>query len=295
MTGWFQGQIVHTGRLPLFCFFVAFVVAFGFIRLSARLIRAKVRWWPGNVVAGAVHIHHMVFGVVFMTIGGVGELAAPLGSLAWRAAAASLFGLGTALVLDEFALILHLRDVYWSNEGRLSIDAVFVAVGVTALLLLGISPVGVKSVADYRRLLPGSPGAVATLHLAVAVIFLLASVTLLKGKIWTGLFGVFVPLLYIPGAIRLARPGSPWARWRYRNRPGKLAKAERRERHLRQPVIRVKIWIQDKLTGPHDQPTIVADRPVAMRDRPSAMRDQSTTVGDQSATVREPRPPGTRT
>jgi len=295
MTGWFQGQIVHTGRLPLFCFFVAFVVAFGFIRLSARLIRAKVRWWPGNVVAGAVHIHHMVFGVVFMTVGGVGELAAPLGSLTWRAAAASLFGLGTALVLDEFALILHLRDVYWSNEGRLSIDAVFVAVGVTALLLLGITPVGVKSVTDYRQLLPGSPGAVATLHFVVAVIFLLASVTLLKGKIWTGLFGVFVPLLFIPGAVRLARPGSPWARWRYRNRPGKLAKADRREQHLRQPVIRVKIWIQDKLTGPHDQPTIVAPRPPAIPDQSPVIREQPTTVGDQSAAVHEPRAPGTRT
>jgi hypothetical protein len=288
MTGWFQGQILHTGRLPLFCFFVAFVVAFGFIRLSARLIRAKVRWWPGNVVAGAVHIHHMVFGVVFMTIGGVGELAAPLGSLAWRAAAASLFGLGTALMLDEFALILHLRDVYWSNEGRLSIDAVFVAVGVTALLLLGITPVGVKSVTAYRQWLPGSPGAVLTLHVTVAVIFLLASVTLLKGKIWTGLFGVFVPLLFIPGAVRLARPGSPWARWRYRDRPGKLAEADRRERHLRQPVIRVKIWIQDKLTGPHDQPAIVGGQP-------PALDDQSATMGDRSATVHEPRPPGTRT
>jgi len=191
-------------------------------------------------------------------------------------------------VLDEFALILHLRDVYWSNEGRLSIDAVFVAVGVTALLLLGITPVGVKGVADYRQLLPGSAGAVLTLHVAVAVMFLLASVTLLKGKIWTGLFGVFVPLLYIPGAIRLARPGSPWARWRYRNRPGKLAKADRREQHLRQPVIRVKIWIQDKLTGPHDQPAMVSEQP-------PAMRDHSPTVGDRSAKVHEPRPPGTRT
>jgi hypothetical protein len=279
MTGWFQQQIVHTGRLPLFCFFVAFVGAFGFIRLSARLIRAKVRWWPGNFVAGAVHVHHMVFGVVFMTIGGVGELAAPLGSVAWRAVAAGLFGLGTALVLDEFALILHLRDVYWSNEGRLSIDAVFVATGVTALLLLGITPVGVQSVADYQQLLPGGPGAVATLHLAVVVLFLLASVTLLKGKIWTGLFGLFVPLLFIPGAIRLARPGSPWARWRYRDRPGKLARADRREQHLRQPVIRVKIWIQDKLTGPHDQPAIVRDQPAIVHDQPTI--------------VREPRPPRT--
>src|SRR5580658_4218449 len=208
MSGWFDAQILHTGRLPLFCFFVAFVVSFGFIRLSARLIRAKVRWWPGNVVAGDVHVHHMVFGVVLMTIGGVAELAAPLGSLGWRAGAGGLFGLGTALVLDEFALILHLRDVYWSNEGRISVDAVFIATGVTALLLIGVSPVGVKNLADYQRLLPATPGAVATLHLAVAVLFLLASVTLLKGKIWTGLFGLFVPPLFIAGAIRLARPGS---------------------------------------------------------------------------------------
>jgi hypothetical protein len=34
MSGWFQQQIVHTGRLPLFCFFVALVLGFGFIRLS---------------------------------------------------------------------------------------------------------------------------------------------------------------------------------------------------------------------------------------------------------------------
>jgi hypothetical protein len=256
MSGWFDAQILHTGRLPLFCFFVAFVVGFGFIRLSARLIRAKVRWWPGNVVAGDVHVHHMVFGVVLMTIGGVAELAAPLGSLGWRAGAAGLFGLGTALVLDEFALILHVRDVYWSNEGRISIDAVFVAAGVTALLLLGITPVGVKNVADYQRLLPGTPGAVATLHVAVAVLFVLASVTLLKGKIWTGLVGLFVPPLFIVGAIRLARPGSPWARWRYRDRPGKQAKAERREQHLREPVIRLKIRVQDKMTGPHDLPPV---------------------------------------
>ncbi len=261
MSGWFQQQIVSTGRLPLFCFFVTFVVGFGFIRLSVRLIRAQVRWWPGNVTAGDVHVHHMVFGVVFMGIGGVAELAAPLHSLAWRSGPAVLFGLGTALVLDEFALILHLRDVYWSNEGRVSIDAVFIAVGVTGLLLMGVSPVGVKNVRDYQRLLPGSPGAVTTLHLAVASLFVLASITLLKGKLWTGLFGLFVPPLFVVGAIRLARPGSPWARWRYRERAGKLARASRREERFRRPVINTKIRIQDLLAGPHDQPAIPSQRP----------------------------------
>ncbi len=259
MSGWFEAQVVDTGRLPLFCFFVAFVAGFGCIRVSARLIRAQVRWWPGNLRAGSVHIHHMVFGVVLMAVGGVAGLAAPVTSLPWRAGPAVLFGLGTALVLDEFALILHLRDVYWSHEGRLSIDAVFVASGVTALLLIGASPVGVNSVANYHHL-PGSPSAVLTLVLLLSAMFVLAGVTLLKGKIWTGLIGLFVPVILIVGAIRLGRPDSPWARWRYQRRPGKLARAARREQRLRQPVIHAKIRIQDLLAGRPDQPAITGGR-----------------------------------
>jgi hypothetical protein len=260
VSGWFEAQFVDTGRLPLFCFFVAFVAGFGCIRVSARLIRAKVGWWPGkNLHAGTVHVHHMVFGVVFMAIGGVAGLAAPVSSQAWRSGPAALFGLGTALVLDEFALILHLRDVYWSNEGRLSIDAVFVASGVTALLLIGASPVGVKSVADYYHL-SGSPGAVVILVLLFAAMFVLAGITMLKGKVWTGLIGLFVPVVLIVGAVRLGRPGSPWARWRYQRRPPKLARAVRREQRLRQPVIHAKIRIQDLLAGRPDQPAIAGGR-----------------------------------
>jgi len=268
VSGWFEAQVVDTGRLPLFCFFVAFVAGFGCIRVSARLIRAQVRWWPGNLRAGSVHIHHMVFGVVFMAIGGVAGLAAPVSSVPWRAAPAALFGLGTALVLDEFALILHLRDVYWSHEGRLSIDAVFVASGVTALLLIGVSPVGVKSVADYHHL-PGSPGAVLTLHLLLAAMLVLAGITLLKGKIWTGLIGLFVPVVLVVGAIRLGRPASPWARWRYQRRPGKLARATSREQRLRQPVIHAKIRIQDLLAGRPDQPATGGGRRTQPERKPA--------------------------
>ena len=254
MSNWFTAQIVHTGRLPLFCFFVALIAGFAGIRASVRLIRAGVSWWPRNLTAGDVHVHHMVFGVVLMAGGGIAGLAAPTASLAWRAGTAGVFGLGTALVLDEFALILHLRDVYWANEGRLSVDAVFVAAGVTALLLMGASPAGVRDVTDYRHV-PGSPGAVATLVVTVSVLFALAVVTLLKGKPWIALIGVVIPLALLAGAIRLARPGSPWARWRYRNRPGKLATAEHREERLRLPLIRAKNRLQDLLTGSHDQPS----------------------------------------
>ena len=253
MSSWFSTNIEQTGRLPLFCFFCAFVAGFGFIRLSVRLIRAQVRWWPGNVTPGDLHVHHMVFGVVFMLVGGVTGIVAPGGSLNWRAGAAALFGLGAALVLDEFALILHLRDVYWTSDGRLSVDAVFAAVGVTVLLLLGIVPSVIPSPPDRHA---NAWEAVATLTVSVGVTLTLASITLLKGKIWTGLFGLFLPPLFIAGAIRLARPGSPWARWRYRDGSGKQAKAERRDQQLREPVIRLKIRLQDKMTGRHDLPPI---------------------------------------
>jgi hypothetical protein len=254
VSAWFSAQVVQTGRLPLFCFFVAFVCGFVGIRMSVRLIRARVRWWPGNLTTGSLHVHHMVFGVVLTAAGGIAGLAAPVHSLAWRSAAAATFGLGMALVFDEFALILHLRDVYWANEGRLSVDAVFVASGVTALLVIGVSPVGVQSAAVARRI-PGGPAA---LIVTISAGFLLAGITLLKGKPWTALLGLFLPAILVVGALRLARPGSVWARWRYRDRPARLARAARRERRLRAPTIRAKNRIQDLLTGLHDQPDAAA-------------------------------------
>lgn len=248
---WFARTVVATGRLPLLCFFAAVVVGFAFIRFSVRMIRAQVRWWPGNVTPGELHIHHVVFGVVFMLVGGVAQLALTDQMPIARAVCAGIFGLGAALVLDEFALILHLRDVYWSEKGRTSVDAVFVAVAITGMLLLGLHPLGFDDLAAAQhsrgsvfRLLPSSGWMLLNL--------LLACVSLLKGKIWTGLFGLFVPFLQIVGALRLARPGSPWARWRYGERA--MARARRRELRLRLPLIRAKIRFQELISGRHDQP-----------------------------------------
>jgi hypothetical protein len=254
MGHWFHHHIVVSGRLPLFCFFAGVIGGFGFIRISVRLIRAQVRWWPGNIKPGGMHIHHVVFGIVFMLIGGVAAISLPNNETAPLSAVSALFGLGSALVLDEFALILHLDDVYWEKEGRTSVDAIFVAVAVCGLLLLGLQPVGLSDLLAVRK----EGGGVAQWGLAVAATLLslgLAVITLLKGKIWTGLVGLFVPVLLWIGAIRLARPGSPWARWRY-HRPThrarvKLTKAEWRERRLRTPIVRAKIWVQELVAGRH--------------------------------------------
>jgi hypothetical protein len=231
---------------------VALIVTFVFTRINVRLIRAKVGWFR-NVNIGEVHVHHAVFGVVLMLFGGVAGLLVSSLSAGWFAVTAAVFGVGAALVLDEFALILHLHDVYWSEEGRTSVDAVFVAVAVTGLLLLGLRPLNWGGNGTTPEGVWFATGLlVANLVLAV--------MTLLKGKIWTGLLGLFVPGLLIVGAIRLARPGSPWAHWFFapgsrRPRPAKMARAMRREERWRRPVIRAKIAVQEFVSGRHDLPS----------------------------------------
>ncbi|MEV0147355.1 MULTISPECIES: hypothetical protein [unclassified Nonomuraea] len=243
MGNWFQQSIIATGRLPLFCYFVALIVSFIATRINVRLIRAKVGWFR-DVNVGEMHIHHVVFGVVLMLVGGVTGLIVSSASQVGYAAAASIFGIGSALVLDEFALILHLHDVYWEEEGRTSVDAVFVAVAVAGLLLTGLRPL----TWDYGT--PVNPALLIVANLALAV------VTLLKGKIWTGLVGLFVPVLLVVGAVRLARPGSPWAHWFFVGRsPRKMAKAVHREEVWRRPVITAKIAFQEFLSGRHDLPS----------------------------------------
>jgi hypothetical protein len=249
---WFHDHIVAGGRLPMFCVFTAMLVGFGFIRFSVRMIRAQVKWWPGNVTPGGMHIHHVVFGTVFMLVGGVGGFALPDRALVPLCITGGLFGIGAALVLDEFALILHLRDVYWAEAGRTSVDAIFVAVALSGLLLLGAKPL------DIGAENTSNPAGIIATAVVALIYLLLAGITLIKGKIWTGLIGLLIPFLLILGAVRVGRPHSPWARWRYREgkRRGiaKLNRAEKRERRYRQPLIKAKIRVQEFLSGTFDRP-----------------------------------------
>ncbi|MDA0565463.1 hypothetical protein LG943_14225 [Streptomonospora sp. S1-112] len=257
MVEWFGSSVVATGRLPLFSFFVAFVAGFLLIRMSVRMIRARVRWWPGNVRPGGLHIHHVVFGVGFMMLGGVAALLITDRTGVPIAVAAALFGFGSALVLDEFALILHLRDVYWTEQGRASVDAVFVAIALTGLLLTGVRPFGWEQFHPAAGQAGGGQGVQAALMVLSLVNLAGSVVSLLKGKIWTGLIGVFLPAVSIVAAVRLAVPGSPWARWRYPAGSEKWHQAVRRDRRIRRPLIRAKIRVQELIAGRHDlEPTV---------------------------------------
>src|SRR6185436_2101456 len=99
----------------------AFVVSFLLIRTSARLSRG-VSWWPGAVRSGDVHIHHLVWGICLMMLSGFVSFATEDGS-AFGHLTAIGFGVGAGFTMDEFALWVHLEDVYWQKEGRRSVDA----------------------------------------------------------------------------------------------------------------------------------------------------------------------------
>src|SRR4051812_25763567 len=133
-------------RRFLFLTLIGFVSAFGFIRLSTRLMRSpKVPWWPGSVVSeSGVHVHHLVFGIVLMMLAGTISFAGFAVSPIYEICAFG-FGVGIGLTIDEFALWLYLDDVYWAKQGRSSIDATVIAVCFLGLILIGTRPFDVDT------------------------------------------------------------------------------------------------------------------------------------------------------
>ncbi|NMH90411.1 hypothetical protein HF519_02170 [Pseudonocardia bannensis] len=193
----------------------AYLVTF----LVTRLITSMIRDGRGpfrDTTLGGVHVHHQVYGIFLLLGAGTAELTYRPGS-PWVQVIAVLFGIGAALTLDEFALWLHLDDVYWSAEGRRSVDAVLVALVVGALLLIGANPL-----ADSSE--ESAPAAA----LAIASNLLFAVIAIGKGRTLLGIIGVFIPLVALVAAMRLARPGSPWARRMYRPGSRRLARSSRR-------------------------------------------------------------------
>ncbi|OZM84315.1 hypothetical protein CFP66_03405 [Pseudonocardia sp. MH-G8] len=196
----------------------AFLITF----LATRAITTAIRQGRGpfrNARVGTVHVHHQVYGIFLLLGTGTAEFtyrpAAP-----WADVLAALFGVGAALTLDEFALWLHLEDVYWTREGRSSVDAALVAVIVGSLLLVGANPFGDD---------PTGGAVVAALGVVVNLAF--ALVAILKGRPVLAVVGVFVPFLALVAALRLARPTSPWARRRYDEH--RMERARRRFPHGR--------------------------------------------------------------
>ena len=82
----------------------------------------------GGVSAGGPHLHHYNLGILLLSA---------LGAVTVRGkehhrrhpTAAAAYGTANALIVDEAALLLDLKDVYWAKQGRTSVD---LAVGLIA-------------------------------------------------------------------------------------------------------------------------------------------------------------------
>jgi hypothetical protein len=210
IVGFYDEWIIDTGRQSQFLFFVAFLLTFSFIRTSAHMIRARVTWWPGNVKVGGTHIHHLVWGILLLLIFGWLEIALSPGS-PLREVSAVMFGVGAGLTLDEFALWLNLKDVYWSKEGRSSIDAVIIAAALTGIVLVGF-----RGWVDAADSVESEVFALVGSSLGVGIV--LALVNAAKEKFGMALLGFVVPLVHPVGAVRLGKPNSVWAKLFYKHR-----------------------------------------------------------------------------
>ncbi|MDL2079190.1 hypothetical protein QNN03_22385 [Streptomyces sp. GXMU-J15] len=246
MGQWLHRNIIEPGKLPLLLALTAFVVTFLVTRLITRLIRAG-RGPFGNVSAGGVHIHHVVPGVILTVIGGFGAVASSRHGFG-SAVFAVVFGIGAGLVLDEFALILHLADVYWTEEGRQSVEMVILTAALVGLVLSGFSPFGVNDLDEDELQDRG------TVIWTVATSFLFSLIALAKGKAKMAVFGVVIPFLALIAAIRLARPDTPWSRRFYKNRPRARARAMLRAYHHDRRWTVPMQKLQDWLGGKPDMP-----------------------------------------
>jgi hypothetical protein len=204
---------------PMMWMFLAILVTFLITRAVTRLIRSGrgAGAGLGNVQIAGNHVHHQVFGILIIIGTGIVLVSATPHGAALSVAAA-VFGVGVGLTVDEFALWLHLRDVYWTSEGRISVDAIFCVLVITGALVGGAS------------FLSGHVGSTAwwSSIAVLAATLLLCVICLLKGKTVTGVIGIVIGIVAFVGAVRLAKPGSWWAAHRYAGRPRRAARAEQR-------------------------------------------------------------------
>jgi hypothetical protein len=218
---WFHETIIEKNRLALFLCFAAFVVTFIVTRIITRNIRAGRGPFKDNVSKSGLHVHHAVPGIILLVIGAFMSVATG-SEQPWTEISAVMIGIGTSLVLDEFALILHLSDVYWSEQGRVSVEVVSLAIAALGLALVGFSPNlfdGEAGIASDTETLFG-------VSLGAAGHIILVMICILKGKYELALLSAFIPFLGLICAIRMARPDSLWARRFYRGKRMQRAEAK---------------------------------------------------------------------
>jgi hypothetical protein len=126
-------RIEDSKRLAQILVLLSFLASFAAIRTITHLQKIGALYNPG--IRATLHIHHLVPGILLLLISGY------VGLSFWasdkiRHFMAILFGIGAALVIDEFALWLYFKDVYWEKQGRASVDAIIYAVIILTIIFV---------------------------------------------------------------------------------------------------------------------------------------------------------------
>jgi hypothetical protein len=125
-------QQVHPARRGLVLAWWAFTATFAGLRLLTWAIHVHVAGL-GNVHVGRVHLHHYVWGILLLIV--VGAYGLIERSPRWRMWMGLAFGIGLALVVDEAALLIELKDVYWNRQGGISVAIAIILIGVAGSIL----------------------------------------------------------------------------------------------------------------------------------------------------------------
>lgn len=135
-------RLKNSERIDQFLILLSFLITFGSIRTVTNL--QKLNLLP-NQTNSVLHIHHLVPGIILIIVSGY------IGLSFWsfqklRILMSVIFGIGSALTIDEFALWLYLRDVYWEKQGRNSIDAVIITIILLTLAFV------ISEIYDHRHI-----------------------------------------------------------------------------------------------------------------------------------------------
>jgi hypothetical protein len=134
-------RIYESKRVAQILILLSFLITFAIIRIVTHL--QKLNIFPNQ--NGLLHIHHLVPGILLLILSGY------VGISFWatdkiRHLMAILFGIGAALAIDEFALWLYLKDVYWEKQGRDSIDAIIYTIIILSIIFV------ISEVHDHRQI-----------------------------------------------------------------------------------------------------------------------------------------------
>jgi hypothetical protein len=132
-------KALDSKRLSQILILLSFLITFAITRAITNL--QKLAILPNQ--NGILHIHHLVPGIFLIILSGY------IGLSFWatdrvRHFMAILFGIGAALTIDEFALWLYLKDVYWERQGRYSVDAVIYVIIILSIIFV------ISEIHDHR-------------------------------------------------------------------------------------------------------------------------------------------------